>query len=75
MSSLSKNSWEILLSTFGFRGAFNQNTFVEIDNTKHDWGNYFRGPLKAVCEECDLKNPQSFYAMIDGNVPAVMTIL
>ncbi len=28
--------------------TFNKDTIVDIDNTKHDWGNYFRGPLK-VC--------------------------
>jgi galactokinase len=52
-----------------------QNGIVEVDNTVHDWSNYFRAGLKGAMEFLRKKNgdsfkPQSMQVLLDGNVPA-----
>jgi galactokinase len=48
---------------------------VEVDNTAHDWSNYFRAGLKGTMEFLRKKHgdgfkPQSMEVLLDGNVPA-----
>ncbi|KAJ3071492.1 galactokinase, partial [Quaeritorhiza haematococci] len=43
---------------------------VDIDNKVLEWSNYFAGAYKAAFETLKLNSAKSFYAMIDGTVPA-----
>ncbi|CDS11038.1 hypothetical protein LRAMOSA03302 [Lichtheimia ramosa] len=53
---------------FDFEG---KDKIVTIDDTKHEWTNYFKCGYKGMLERAkDLDKPKGMYLLLDGSVPA-----
>ncbi|PVV00370.1 hypothetical protein BB560_005256 [Smittium megazygosporum] len=48
---------------------FSPENIVEIDDTVHDWGNYFKCGYKGSLEHLKIDNPKGMNCLVDGVVP------